>query len=249
MTFVLGSWGDLKVSLLELPLLGKFETLIPFVIFPLIFGLALFFAWLSKRAREKRKQDIQTIAGELGLEFLQVRPGEFDGRITKYKLIHYGRNRQSSNFVTAKTDELSLVIFDHEYTSGQGKSKKVHRQSVAWVISQQLKLPTFVLSPESWFDRLSNLFTKKDIDIAQDPEFSKAFVLLGESEDSIREFFNSDRREALLKIKMPTIEAFTGEFMFYRPGKRVAPAELKDLMSEAFSLYQAFVDKKVERVD
>ncbi len=230
--------------LLDGPLLAKFEPMIPLLVLPLMFGIALVIAWFSKRTREKRKLDIQTIAGELGLEFLQVRPNEFDGRIGKYKLIQYGRNRQSSNFVTAKTDELSLVIFDHQYTSGQGKSKKTHFQTVAWVMSNQLKAPQFVLSPESWFDRIGNWFTNKDIDIAQDPEFSKAFVLLGDDADGLRQFFNADRRNTLLKFKLPTIESFPGEFMFYRHNRGVKPTEIKDLMAEAFALYQAFVEKK-----
>lgn len=233
----------LKLVLPTAQLLADWAGIIPLLVFPIMIGLVLLSVWLTKRAAVKRRAQIQSMATELGLDYLQVRPGEFDGRITKYKLVHYGRNRQSSNFITAKTDELSLIIFDHEYTTGSGKSKKIHRQTVAWVISQQLHSPEFVLSPESWFDRIADLFSKKDIDIAQDPQFSKAFVLIGDDAEKIRQFFDNNRRDALLKIKPPTIESFAGEFMFYRPNRRAKPAEIKALMNEAFELYQAFANK------
>jgi hypothetical protein len=238
---------NLTDALASLPfVIGGIFELIPMLVVPVVFAIILYAVWYGHRKVKLRQEAMQKVATELGLVYQQVRPGDYDGRIGKYKLIQYGRNRQSSNFILATTDELSLLIFDHQYTTGSGKSKHVHRQTIAWVIGKQLQTPQFMISPESWFSRIADLFTKNDIDIPGDPEFSKKFLLIGENSDQIRQFFDLNRRQSLMKINMSTIECFPGELMFYRPNQQTDPAQLKSLMNEAFEIYQAFATVPVE---
>jgi hypothetical protein len=222
------------------PLLAEIQDLLrlfPFVFIALVVGGLI---WLQIHKAKKRQEGMQKAASELGLAYQAVQPGEFDGRLAKFNLMCTGSSRQTNNFIVASTEELNLVLFDYRYTTGSGKNRRVHYQTVAWITSQQLVLPQFYISPESWLSRIGDFFVRQDIDIPQDPEFSKAFVLSGPDADQIRQFFNAKRREALLKVSLPTIECFPGELLFYRSGRLTPPEQLKALMNEAFALYQAF---------
>lgn len=230
-----------ELSILSTPLLlGGFQDflwLFPLAFFALVAGGLI---WLQFHNAKKRQESMQKAAAELGLAYQVVQPGEYDGRLAKFNLLCTGSSRQTSNFIVASTEELDLIVFDYRYSSGSGKNRTIHNQTVAWITSQQLVLPQFYISPESWLSRIGDFFVRQDIDIPQDPEFSKTFVLSGPDADEIREFFNAKRREALLKVSLPTIECFPGELMFYRSGRLIPPDQLKALMNEAFALYQAF---------
>lgn len=107
-------------------------------------------------------------------------------------------------------------------------------------------MPEFVLYPETWMNRLGDKLLKEDIDFEDDPEFSQKYVLTGPDKTAVQEFFDARRRKALQEIQqIPTVEGSRNDLLFYRPSTRIAPAELKGLMSEAFSLYQAFASEAV----
>jgi hypothetical protein len=211
-----------------------------FAVFASVLGVIMFAVWYETQRYKKRQQAMRLASEKLGLAYQPVRPAEYDGRLAKYKLLTVGRDRQSSNFIMASTDELNLILFDQRYTTGSGKNTRRVNQTVAWITSSLLQTPEFSIVPENWFSRLSDLVFKTDIDIPADPEFSKRFLLSGPDAEKIRDFFTLNRRETLLGYQLPTIECFPGEMMFYRPGKLVAPDKIKELMNEAFLLYQAF---------
>jgi hypothetical protein len=229
-----------RINALERLMNVNILSWLPFVVFAM--GAAMFI-WLRLRGLKKRQEKMQLVASELGLAYQVVQPGEYDGRLAKYSFLNHGSGRQKSNFIVATTDELSLVVFDYRYSSNSGKNRKMYNQTIAWVTSDQLVMPEFYISPESWLDRVGDFFLRQDIDFQEDPIFSKAFVLSGKNRDQIKQFFNAQRREALLKISLPSIECFPGELLFYRPGQLIAPDQLKSIMNEAFELYQAFATK------
>jgi hypothetical protein len=56
---------------------------------------------------------------------------------------------------------------------------------------------------------------------------------------AIVSFLAGNRRSTLIAMDIPCLQCFPGELLFYRPGKLVRPDQVKGLMDEAFSLYQA----------
>ena len=243
-------WNDLLPSVLDSSrFMAAIVDYLPILVMAVILGFISLAAYHKNQQEKKRQLAIQATADQLGLAYQQTRPVEFDGRIVKYKVLQQGSNRQSSNFIVAQTDQASLVLFDHRYTVGSGKNKSTHRQTVAWMTGQQLQAPHFILSPESWVDRLVDKISKKDIDFVEDPEFSKLHVLHGDDAEAIRKFFTSKRRAALNQLSRPTVECFPGEFILYRPGLQVSADKLKELMNEAFQLYQAFATDALDLSD
>ena len=220
--------------------LEKWLPVFPVVVLIVVGAIAVFSQMAASASRRKRTESIQKAAEELALSFSQAVSYEQMEQLVQFPLLQRGANREYTNVVMAETDQLRLMLLDHKYVTGSGKNRSTHRQSVSWVSSSQLNIPSFNLYPETWFHRMGDLLLKRDIDFDEDPIFSHKFVLSGSDQAAIREFFDARRRQALLKINLPNIEAVRHGFVFYRPGKLVDPGELKSLMNEAFSLYQAF---------
>jgi len=206
--------------------------------------LLVFKGWSASKASQKRKEGFEKSAGELSLPFSRTVPFEQVEQLVQFPLMQRGSNKEFTNAIVAETDQLRLVLLDHKYVVGSGKNRATHRQTAAWVASNHLNMPSFNLYPESWYHRIGDLVMKKDIDFDDDPQFSHKFVLTGSDTASIREFFDVKRRQLLLKLNLPNVEAVRHGFIFYRPGRLIDPSELKSLMNEAFSLYQAFAPEQ-----
>lgn len=231
----------------SLLLMGGLEGLIPLIpilaVVVVIITLVVRVALVSKFDK-KRTEGLTKAAADMSLPFSKAVTSEQVDQLTQFPLMQRGSSRESSNAIVAETAELRLMLLDHKYVSGSGKNKSVHRQTVAWVASNRLNMPSFSLCPESWFDRLGDWILRRDIDFDEDPEFSQKFALSGSDQASIREFFSSRRRQALLKINLPYVEAMRHGFIFYRPGMLLDPSELKSLMNDAFVIYQAFAPEQ-----
>lgn len=215
-------------------------TVLPVLVTLVAVAFVAIVGWTSGAITRKRSRQFEQAAGELSLLFQAEFPSKYAQELGKYPLFQVGSERRSVNAITADSGDVRLVIFDYHYATGSGKNKTRYKQTVAWVLSRELEMPDFNLSPESWLSRIGDLLTKSDIDFADDAEFSKKFVLTGSDPAAVASFFNPVRRQALLKIKSPRIEAASHAFIFYRPRHRIAPSDVKTLMSEAFLLYQTF---------
>ena len=199
------------------------------VIISIIFGIVY---------DKKRREGMQKFASELGLEFYKDLPVSDVSEFSGFQLAHRGSGQRSRNGIIADSGELRMVFFDFQYTTGGGKNSKTKHQTVMMATSKtSLQLPDFTLSPESFLNRLGDVFGFKDIDFDDDEEFSDAFLLHGSDEEFIRAFFNPVRRKKFFEFRDVSMEARGDAFIFYKPGVRIRTNELRSLMERAFSLY------------
>ncbi|NAS30959.1 SulP family inorganic anion transporter [Flavobacteriaceae bacterium R38] len=85
----------------------------------------------------------------------------------------------------------TFMIFDIEYSEGEFIAKEVVK---ATMLSYKLKkkIPVFTLDKEDFLNVLYQWTGHKDIDIEGHSDFSKRFFLLGEDQESIKEFFTDE---------------------------------------------------------
>ncbi len=203
------------------------------VILPIIFALIVIFAI---QAEKKRKAAIEAAAVELGLAFSPTLAGPDQQLFETFELAHIGHGREASSATIADSGELRMVLFDYKYTVGSGKNKSTRTYSVVMAISQTLAMPKFSMTPESFFHRLADFFGFKDIDFDDDPAFSDQFLLKGENEAEIRNFFTPHRRAGLLPLGPISLEAHDHVFIYYRSGKQSNAAHLRAMMEEGFKI-------------
>ena len=222
-------------------LVGELSDLLPWAILLLVLGAGGATAWVAEHRRRKQALGAADRRA-MGLPYAESLMIEHFELLAAVPLMQRGRDTLAANVISADTGALSLTLYDYQYTTGSGKNKSTHKQTVVWVADDSLNLPEFRLAPESWMQRLGDLFSKQDIDFDDDPEFSRRFLLAGPDQASIRDFLDPRRRQALLKLQNPHLEVGGNGFLYYRPGRYVAPEQYKTLMADALAIHQAFAD-------
>jgi hypothetical protein len=198
--------------------------------------------WLIHHYEKKRSEALRAIAAELGLEFSATQDDTLLANVQVFSLFNKGRSRKMKNMMKAATELAQLTIFDYQYTTGGGKSSHTHRHTVVAMQSDSLSRPSFTLRPEGLFDKIGAAIGFQDIDFDDHPEFSKSFALKGENEQAIRHFFDAKMLELFAKRKKICVESRPGVFI-YLSGGRKKPEQIRDFMSEGYTIYSAFAER------
>lgn len=216
------------------------EVLIPLIaiaVVLIVVGCGLYFSW---RYEQKRTQTIEEIAGRLGFDFIPLPAASTLERLQQMELFQRGRGNKASNYLHRATDEVDVLIFDHQYTISSGKNSHTYKQSVVAIQSDQLDLPDFVISPEHFFHKIVTALGYQDIDFDEFPQFSKRFLLRGPDEAAIRQKLQRVNLERVADFAGICIEARNSHFLVWHPGKRSKPEDLLQLFEKAFEVYVMF---------
>lgn len=204
----------------------------------LVVGIILFVRHLE----QKRTEAIGEFANGLGLEFSPIQDEVLLSELKIFKLFNSGHSRKMKNVIKGVTDIATIAIFDYQYTTGGGKNQQTHSHTIVAMKSDDLNMPSFTLRPESFFDWFGSVIGFQDIDFDEHPEFSKSFVLKGENEPAIREFFDMNLLNFFAEKKGVTFEGVPGTFIYLHSGRK-KPEELSDYLKEGYSVYAAFVER------
>ena len=159
-------------------------------IFVCFFG---FIFYMGRLRAKKRTKAMRAIAESLEMEFVAEKCDPNTLGLDGIDLFEKGRSRQVLNLINGTFEDTNAFIFDYHYVTGGGKNSSHHSQTViAYEICSKdgFQLPQFTCKPERFYHRFADMFGFEDIDFEQYPEFSKAYRLKGENEDSVRKIFN-----------------------------------------------------------
>lgn len=231
---------------LEDPRLGLTIAITINVVVVIGIALCLFLAHLIKKRRaRKRTADLQLVAADLNLEFRDTGDAGLQQDLAAFPLFNIGRAHKLTNLFVAETPALKINLFDYEYTTGHGKHKRVRRQTVAAVQSTELVIPDFIMRPERKLDLVGSLLGRQDIDFADHPAFSKAFVLKSGDETATRDFFDTALLDYFAAHGTISFEAAQGAFLYFRRWKYVPPQTdaLRDFLAEGHQAFQALQER------
>ncbi|MBR9676444.1 hypothetical protein GOV05_05540 [Candidatus Woesearchaeota archaeon] len=195
----------------------------------LIFGIITLVKYLIRNSRSNL---LAQKAAEHGYPFSKNQQVPNMG----FELFDKGWFKKASNNITIKKRGKKWELFDFFYKEG-GKNGRYYTQSVALV---ECDLPEFVLRPESFLDRLSDKFVKRDIDFEQSPIFSEKYVL--KSEDiNIKTFFSSQIQSYFAQREDKVcVESKNNNVIIYKENKKVKPEEINKFIDEANRLLDLF---------
>jgi hypothetical protein len=126
----------------------------------------------------------------------------------------------------ARTAELKLILFDYAYTTDDGESNVTTHQTIARIQAPLLKLPSFLLFPETIFSKIKVLFGGVDVNFPDSPGFSDKYILRGQDEAALRAIFSPALRQALEPLHHLTIEGADDALFIFRAGRCIEPDEL-----------------------
>lgn len=149
--------------------------------------------------QSRRKDEMREYAFQKNMDFQEVHDLGLIDQMSGFKLFRYGNQRTIRNMISMKNLQENVYLFDYEYTISSGNSHRRFRQTVKLYDSKLLGLPEFKLSPEGFFSILAEWFGRRDIDFSEDIQFSDSFLLSGEFEPVIRQYFTNDVRQLCLQ--------------------------------------------------
>ncbi len=201
--------------------------------------------WVAHVMEKKRTAELEAVATDLGLDFIDKPGKDFASTFGKMYLFNQGHSRTATNVMQGEANGVAIAIFGYRYTTGGGKHQHTHSQTVISFQSEHLDVPEFELRPEKVFHKIGFVFGYKDIDFDSHPVFSKQYLLRGPNEDAIRDLFDAARLEFFEDFgrNRVGVEAKGNRLIFYRPDKRVKPEQIRDLLEEGFHVYSQFKTK------
>ena len=228
-----------------------------FLIVGIVLAVFAFICWavyLGRLANKKRIEDFKQEAEAMGLTFTQLPLFSFADHYSHFKLFSRGRQRQFSNLIEGDSGDVTLQIFDYQFTTGSGTQTRKHAQTVTLLKSSQLNIPSLTIDPASIVSLIGSSMGFQDINFDSHPTFSKWFVLKGDNEEAIRndltpatlEYFE---RQFLEHRRLTSLEASGDTLFFYyasagrsagRSGEKkclIEAEEIKELLARAYELF------------
>jgi hypothetical protein len=189
------------------------------------------------------------LARELHMEYREKDRWGLKNLLRDFKLFSKGRWRKIEHMLY-RADELlntEVYIFDYYFRRGKGKSKH-HWQTVFFVHSKYLGLPHFEMKPETLLHKVGELLGFKDIDFEEYPVFSRKYRLKGPDEDFIRATWNDRVLHFFSEERKWHLEGINYYMVFYRPGKRMAPAEIRTLYHKGMEVFRLLSDSNKKNI-
>lgn len=212
------------------------EVVFKVSIFGLFLGIMALVLYLGWRGEKKRREALSNVATELGMVFVP-KDDALRGRCSHLSLFQTGGGHEIKNVIFGDTQSVDLSIFDYSYTTGSGKNRTTHRQTVAFFEAGSLDLPGFNLSPENIFHRVAGLFGYQDINFDSHPKFSKQYLLRGNNETRVRSLFREDVLDYFDEHPGLCVEGSGHQLLVCRRGHRVKPEQVRTFLEEAFAVY------------
>ncbi|MGI6417558.1 MAG: hypothetical protein ACOX1P_18025 [Thermoguttaceae bacterium] len=205
-----------------------------------IIGVIVLTRWFEKKRRDAWRQ----AADELGILFA----GEQNDVISRcggMKVFSRGHSQSFRNAIEGDAGDTRITIGDYRYITGSGKNRSTHNQTVCVLESSEMDAPhCFLRRAVALFDKIGAMLGGQDIDFAEDPAFSKAFVLQGEDEAAIRGLFDDRVRAWFVRQKGANFcfEAWGNRLVFHR-GRQEKPREARRLLQEALEIMRLLAAK------
>jgi len=215
-----------------------------FVIVVIVLVIVVAVIALDYFGRKERVKKMRELASRLGYEFVEKEEGLADA-LGGLPVLSRGHIHRASNLLRTTVDDAAVAVFDHEYETGHGKKRQVHKQSILLLDVERLNLPAFSLRPEGISQKLAGALGGQDIDFENHPKFSAAYVLQGADEAQIRARFGSDILDYFARHPGLCVEVDGRKLVCYRAGKRIAPEKVESFLGEGIATMRALAGEPV----
>ncbi|MEL7332429.1 MAG: hypothetical protein AAFN12_09265 [Cyanobacteria bacterium J06560_2] len=212
-------------------------------IFIVFLVLILVATGVSTYLNHKRAQLIESLAAEWGFTYRKQAQNCLPRE--RFDLFSKGRNCHLANVIRREQGSVMVSIGEYTYTTGSGKNRSRHCQTVVILDSERLALPQFSLMPENVLHKIGQLFGYKDIDFDTHPDFSQFFLLRGPDEIRIREAFDTDvldffEMKFFERQQRISVEGAGSTLIYYYADRRRDPRRWQQMIAEALKVYEQF---------
>jgi len=203
-------------------------------------GVAIYFA--AKSLFGKRRAGlIESLAHKSGFTFRREGSTE-DEELLARSCLGIGRYNHTNNVMEPPSpDDMRMRVLDYAYSFKTGNYLDTATQTVVHVQSPRLRLPSFLLRPESSLAKLGQLMGAEDINFADAPQFNRMFLLRGENEAVMHILFAPAVIAYCEQLHGISIGGAGDAFVVYRDRQLAAVNDLPERLAEAKALALRFV--------
>ncbi|HNW92735.1 MAG TPA: hypothetical protein PKM88_07500 [bacterium] len=184
-------------------------------------------------AVRRRRRELAAWAMQSGWSFATDEAEPDPDSYGQLDYFRQGRSQGLANRMQPPGGESSELLADHSFVTGSGKNSHTHAQTIFLCRLPFAALPQFSLHPENLGHKLLAMFGMQDVDFADDPEFSRRFLLRGADEDAVRARFSPLCRAALAPHAGWSLEGDGEWLVLYRNETLCPPAGLQKFIADA----------------
>jgi hypothetical protein len=221
-----------------------FEFSIPCVCFLLFVGLAVVAASISWYFSEQRRKALAEAAQLMGFDWLDKSPGLLTAPFRNFALFNRGGGADAFNVMRGQVGSREVLVMDYKYTTGSGKNRSTHTQTVVVFPQMASPLPKFELSPENFLSKIMQAFGYRDINFEEHPEFSRKYLLRGSDEEGIRAVFHQDLLDHFASHPGWSVESADGMLLVYRDSTTCDAKRLPEFIAECTRIAALFDEGK-----
>ncbi len=213
------------------------------IVFVLVVLAFLILTWIwTAYSTRKRAEALSLLAREMGFEFIPKSDKAMNEWLSSTKeppVFRPGRARYARNIFKVHKPGGELQVFDYYYTTGAGKHRHVHSETIALFALSGQYLPDFQIAPKNWLDRVTEKWSRKNLEFPNRAEFSDKYRVFGENETEVRNTISDPVITRLENSSNISVESDQGRLVIYRYSKVVRAEELRAFVQEAEYLYES----------
>lgn len=204
---------------------------------------------LARPQRERRlthrQQELRDLAETYGWTFNPAIDWEVD-QLSEFQFFETRPIEYRNNVMTGELlAGLRWAISDITFDEGALHAAEVYHTTIG-VIHLRVAMPDFTLEKEEFFDRLMEFAGYRDIDFKLFPRFSTKFVLKGDNEGELREFFTEERLTFFEQEDVYHIESRGSRLLVFRYRRLGGATELTRMVTFCRKLIKVLGDEVVE---
>jgi hypothetical protein len=131
-------------------------------------------------AAKKRREELGTLAGRLGLNFSPDHDRNLPARFAFLDRLAKGSNRYAFNVMSGPFAGQTVLAFDYHYethsTDSKGRRRTQHHYFSFFILLLRANFPELTIAPEGIFSKVAQAFGYDDIDF-ESHEFSRKFCV------------------------------------------------------------------------
>ncbi|EKD81652.1 MAG: hypothetical protein ACD_39C01707G0002 [uncultured bacterium] len=206
----------------------------------IFFACAVFGAFAALFYQEKKRVEaIMAMAPRMGFTYKKV-DESCRGSHLFLELFNEGEAQRFANVLEGVRNGVKVTMGEYDVRFGSGKGS-VHKPKTICVIEDTaLALPHFSLyTQHKLAAKIGAALGMQDINFSDDKKFSDAFILQGDNETEIRNFFDEKIRKAFMKFTGNEIqmEAYKNTLVVHR-GATIDAQQWSPLLKDAFTIYE-----------
>jgi hypothetical protein len=221
------------------PIAGIAIVLGILAVFALVLGIIIFSLRRAKQSTASRALQMQALANNMKWPFYPFVALNSLPNAARFQLFVNRYNHHAgaiANLLSGHIHDAQVLIFDYSYLVGRSTDPMAPRnQTVVFIMSPQLNLPYFNLSPSGAI----NLHMNR-LQFPTHPAFTNSYTLLGNDELAVRKVFNDQVLAFFESNPRISVEGGGGQFFLYYDRTLVPPQNVQYLINEVVRLFSLF---------